>query len=143
MSFVEWSPDLSVGIDFMDADHRRLMELVTELHDLVEAGQAQTAAMEKLDELVDFTQQHFRLEERLMEENDYDGFEQHRQGHELLLQDVADLRQHLEAEGQSAEPEVMIFLKDWLIRHIHDSDKDFGGFLAQRLGRGSRSMHGV
>lgn len=136
MSFVEWSPDLSVGIDFMDADHQKLMELVTELHELVQAGQAQSAAVEKLDELVEFTQQHFRLEERLMEENDYDGFEQHREVHELLLQDVADLRQHLEAGEQSAGPEIMVFLKDWLIRHILGSDKDFGGFLERRLGRG-------
>lgn len=143
MSFLQWSPDLSVGIDFMDADHRKLMELVTELHDLVEGGEAQTAAVEKLDELVDFTQQHFRLEERLMEQNDYDGFEQHRQGHELLLQDVADLRQHLAAEEQSAGPEILLFLKDWLIRHILESDKELGGFLEQRLGRGKRSKHGV
>jgi hemerythrin-like metal-binding protein len=139
MAFLQWSPNLSVGIDFMDADHQKLMELLTELHDLVGAGQIQTAAIEKLDELIDFTQQHFRLEERLMEESDYDGFEQHRQLHEVLLQEVAELRQHLTVGEKNAGPEIMDFLKDWLIRHILESDKHLGGFLEERLGRGKGS----
>jgi hemerythrin len=139
MAFVQWSLNLSVGIDFMDADHRKLMELLTELHDLVGTGQGQAAMVEKLDELIDFTEQHFRLEERLMEENAYDEFEQHRQLHELLLQEVAELRQHLTVGEKNAGHEVMDFLKDWLMRHILESDKDLGGFLQRKLGRGEES----
>ncbi|MFQ5936353.1 MAG: bacteriohemerythrin [Acidiferrobacterales bacterium] len=141
MAFLQWSPNLSVGIDFMDADHQKLMELLTELHDLVGPGPIQTAAVEKLDELIDFTQQHFRLEERLMEQSGYDGFEEHRQLHEVLLQEIAELRQHLVAGEKSAGPEIMDFLKDWLIRHILESDKQLGGFLQGRLGRGKGSKH--
>lgn len=135
MAFLQWSPDLSVGIDFMDADHKKLMELLTELDGLVESGPVQPAAIDKLDEIIDFAEQHFRLEERLMEESDYDEFEQHRQLHEVLLQDIAELRQYLTTGEKTAGPKIMHFLKDWLMHHILESDKDLGGFLERRLGR--------
>lgn len=138
-SFLHWSPSMSVGIDFMDADHKQLIELLTELHDLVGPGQVQTAAVAKLDELIDFTQQHFHLEERLMEESDYDELGEHRQLHKALLQEIGECRQNLISGEMDAGPEIMDFLKDWLTRHIRESDKHFGGFLEGRLGRGKGS----
>ncbi|MDX1487273.1 MAG: bacteriohemerythrin [Acidiferrobacterales bacterium] len=135
MTFLQWSPDLSVGMDFMDADHRKLMELLNELHDLIDPGQLQTAAIDKLDEIIDFAEQHFRLEERLMEESDYEEFEQHRQSHEILLQDIAELRQYLTTGEKSAGPKIMDFLKDWLMHHIAESDKELGTFLEGKLER--------
>lgn len=136
MVFLQWSPDLSVGIDFMDDDHRRLMELLSELDDLVESGPVQPAVIDKLDEIIDFAEQHFRLEERLMEESDYEEFEQHRQLHEVLLQDISGLRQYLTTGEKAAGPKIMQFLKDWLMHHIAESDKELGGFLERKLGRG-------
>jgi hemerythrin len=134
MSFVHWSPDLSVGIDFIDADHQKLMELLTEVHNLVGAGQVQVA-VEKLDELIDFSRQHFHLEERLMDESNYSDFVHHKQLHGDLLQEVGELRQHLAGADKKVGYEIMEFLKAWLIRHIRESDKDLGGFLERKLGR--------
>jgi hemerythrin-like metal-binding protein len=135
MAFIHWNPNLSVGIDFMDADHQQLITLLTELRDVVGTGQMQTPAIEKLDELIEFSQQHFRLEERLMRENNYREFEQHKALHETLLQEIAELRQRLVSGKTDSGPEIMDFLKDWLIRHILESDKHFGGFLEGRLSR--------
>ncbi len=135
ITFLQWSSELSVGIDFIDADHQKLMELLTELHALSGPGQDPQLAVAKLDELIDFTQQHFRLEERLMEENDYEDYEEHRQTHELLLQEIGELRQQLAGGERKAGQETMTFLKHWLIRHILESDKDLGGFLERRVGR--------
>ncbi len=142
MAFLNWSPGLSVGIDFMDADHRKLIQLLSEFNDLVGPGEVQTATVEKLDELIDFTQQHFRLEERLMEESDYSEFEEHRQLHEALLREIGELRERLVSGRTETGPEIMDFLKDWLMRHILESDKHLGTFLEGRLGRGKESNRG-
>ena len=135
MAYLHWSPNMSVGIDFMDADHQQLMELLTEVLDLVEPSQVRAAVVAKLDDLISFTQQHFRLEERLMKENDYDELEEHKRTHEALLQEIGELRHKLASGEVDAGPEIMDFLKDWLLRHILESDKHFGGFLEDRLGR--------
>ncbi len=135
MAFLHWSPNMSVGIDFMDADHKQLIELLTELYDLVDPSQVRVATVAKLDELIDFTEQHFRLEERLMEESNYDDLEKHHQVHQALLKEIGEFRQKLTSGEIEPGPEMMDFLKDWLVRHILESDKHFGGFLEGRLGR--------
>lgn len=119
----------------MDADHQQSIMLLTELQDLVASDQPRTVAIEKLDELIEFSEQHFRLEERLMKENNYREFAQHQAIHKKLLQQTAELRQRLVSEATDIGPEVMDFLKDWLIRHILESDKHFGGFLEGKLTR--------
>lgn len=135
MAFVDWSPNLSVGIDFMDADHQQSITLLTELQDLVASDQPRTAVIDKLDELIEFCEQHFRLEERLMKENNYREFAHHQALHKALLEQIAELRQRLVSEATDIGPEVMDFMKDWLMRHILESDKHFGGFLEGRLTR--------
>jgi hemerythrin len=135
MAFVNWSPNLSVGIDFIDADHQQSIMLLTELQELVGSGQPRAAAVEKLDELIEFSEQHFRLEERLMKENNYREFAQHQALHKELLQQTAELRERLASGTTDIGPEVMDFLKEWLMRHILESDKHFGGFLEGKLTR--------
>ncbi len=135
MAFVDWSPNLSVGIDFIDADHQQSITLLAELQDLVASDQPRTAAIEKLDELIEFSEQHFRLEERLMKENNYREFAQHQAIHKKLLQQTAELRERLASGTTDIGPEVMDFLKEWLMRHILESDKHFGGFLEGKLTR--------
>ena len=135
MAFVDWSPNLSVGIDFIDADHQQSITLLAELQGLVASDQPRTAAIEKLDELIEFSEQHFRLEERLMKENNYREFAQHQAIHKKLLQQTAELRERLASGTTDIGPEVMDFLKEWLMRHILESDKHFGGFLEGKLTR--------
>ena len=52
MAYLHWSPNMSVGIDFMDADHKQLIELLTELLDLVEPSQVRAAVVAKLDDII-------------------------------------------------------------------------------------------
>ena len=133
MSFVNWSPNLSVGIEFIDADHQQSITLLSEFQELMVSGRTRAAAIEKLDELIEFCEQHFRLEERLMKENNYREFAQHQALHKDLLRQISDLRERLVSGATDIGPEVMEFLKEWLMRHILESDKHFGGFLEGRL----------
>ena len=128
MAFVNWSPNLSVGIEFIDADHQQSITLLTEFQELMVSDQPRAAVIEKLDELIEFSEQHFRLEERLMKQNNYREFGEHQAIHKKLLQQTADLRERLVTGATDIGPEVTDFLKDWLIRHILESDKHFGGF---------------
>lgn len=136
MVSLQWRPDLSVGFDFMDTDHQKLVELLVELSGLLRSGEVQSAALDKLDEIIEFTRQHFRLEERLMSESGYDQFQQHKQMHETLLRDIVTRRQQLAAGGHDAPRETMDFLEHWLMDHILKSDKHLGTYLHDRLTKG-------
>ena len=133
---LQWRPDLSVGIDFIDTDHEKLVELLIELSGLLRPGETQAAALEKLDEIIDFTRQHFHLEERLMAESDYEQFDQHKQTHEILLREIVNRRQRLAAGENDARHDIMEFLEHWLVDHIVESDKHLGTHLKGRLTAG-------
>lgn len=133
MVSLQWRDDLNVGIDFIDTDHQKLAELLIELSGLLRPGEAQVAALEKLDEIIEFTRQHFRLEERLMMESDYDQFEQHKQTHEKLLREIVTRRQKLTEGDEDVRREITGFLERWLMGHIVDSDMQLGAYLKRRM----------
>jgi len=136
MVSLQWRDDLSVGIDFMDTDHQKLLELLIELSGLLRPGESQAAALEKLDEIIEFSRQHFRLEERLMMESHYGQFEQHKQTHETLLREIVTHRQQLTEGDEDVRHEIMDFLEHWLVGHIVDSDKQLGTYLKRRITTG-------
>ena len=135
MTSLEWSPNLGVGIDFMEKDHKQLIALVGELDAMLSPERYRMTVVEKLDELVAFTRQHFHLEERVMAQSGYPELEQHREGHEALLRQIVDFRERFAAGEAITELQVMDFLKDWLVGHISESDKHLGEFLQKRLSR--------
>ncbi len=133
MGSLQWRPDLSVGIDFIDTGHEKLVELIIEMSGLMRSAQDHHAALEKLDEIIEFTRQHFQLEERLMAESDYAEFDRHKHTHETLLSDVVAHRQRLAAGEQDAPRDTVNFLEHWLMDHMLESDKDLGAYLSGRL----------
>ena len=136
MVSLRWREDLNVGIDFIDTDHEKLVELIIELSGLLRPDADQHAALDKLDEIIEFTRQHFRLEERLMVESAYAQYEHHKRTHEKLLHDIVACRERLAAGEQGAPQQTMEFLERWLMDHIIDSDKDLGLYLTGRITQG-------
>lgn len=69
MKKIEWSSQFEIGNETIDSEHRELFSIVTRLWRLVDY---KSAAPEKPDELVDelmqYCQQHFEDEERIMQE---------------------------------------------------------------------------
>ena len=54
MSFLIWQDDLNTGIDVIDAQHRRIIEMINHLH-VAQATRDRLAIGEVIDELVDYT----------------------------------------------------------------------------------------
>ncbi len=122
---VEWSDELSVGIQEIDEQHKVLVGLLNQLHDAIHQRHGSDAARKILDELADYTRIHFAVEESLMRVLEYPGYEAHKQQHEDLIQQLVDLKEKLDAGGHSISFELLHFLKVWLTKHILESDKEY------------------
>ena len=66
MKDLVWDDMLSVGIDEIDDDHRRLVDLYNILNHSVTEGAASDYVGAVLEELINCTVWHFSHEERLM-----------------------------------------------------------------------------
>ncbi len=123
---VQWTDELSVGVDIIDKDHQKLFSLFKQLRSLNEEGDRTAAIVDVLSELYDYTDYHFKREEAVMEVCSYPHLNRHRQVHTAF---AAGVKRFLDAAADGAD-EFMVnslseFLEDWLKEHIMGMDKDY------------------
>ena len=127
--FVEWKDEYSVGIDSIDQQHKKLLNLINQLQTAVDYSTGEEFERDALDELVDYTKTHFSYEEGLMRDNDYPDFEPHKAQHEKMFKKVGEVLAEYEQDHDTAMSNAAEYLKDWLINHINGTDKKYSSFL--------------
>ncbi|MGD8908391.1 MAG: bacteriohemerythrin [Chromatiales bacterium] len=127
-NFVEWSNDLSVGIEEIDEQHKVLVGLVNKMHEAIHQRHGSDVVISILSDLADYTRIHFAVEESLMRILNYPGYEEHKKVHEELLHTVQDLQEKVASGKKSIGFELMHFLKTWLTKHILDEDMEYSSF---------------
>lgn len=128
MAFMEWSDKYVLGLIEVDEQHQHLFTLVNELHDLVVNGDDQSAVGKVLDDLIDYTVEHFAREERLFQENQYPNYDNHKHEHDDLTRQVLVLQENFRDKKITLSFEVLDFLHDWLYEHTTSSDLDYATY---------------
>lgn len=130
MKELVWDKTLSVAVDEIDEDHRRLVELLNIFSRAVAEDESPAYREAVLKELVACTVWHFRHEERLMLKYHYPTFAGHRKEHQELVESAAAFRQkYLQDNGQMSEADFE-YLEHWLTEHILVVDMKLGDWLA-------------
>lgn len=138
-TLIQWSPELSIGIEEIDSQHKVLVDILNHLHAAIVHHQGSLEVTHVLDELVDYTRIHFAVEECLLRMLDYPDYEEHKAKHEKLIEQIRHFRQRLIDEGRASTFELLHFLKQWLTVHIMESDREYVGHM---LARGVRASYG-
>ncbi len=131
--YITWKEGYSVGIDSIDMQHKKLLNLINNLQTAVDFSTGGAFERETLNELVDYTKSHFSYEEGLMEQHGYPDFEPHREQHQIMIARVEELLTEYQQDKDTAMKNATIFLRDWLINHINGTDKQYSAFL---IGKG-------
>lgn len=122
MAYFSWSNDLSVGNDFIDRDHRKLVDMVNALYNALSEGRANDVMGKVLNNLIVYTKEHFQREEAEMQRIKYAQYISHKQEHDRLIREVEQLRQKFDAGGNLNAVQVGSMLGDWLRNHIQKVD---------------------
>jgi len=126
-----WDDSLSVQVQEIDEDHRRLVELFNILNRSVVEGDASDYIEAVLEELLSCTIWHFRHEERLMLKYSYDGLLEHKTEHQELIESAKELQQKFLQQGKSLSSEDVELLEHWLTGHIFGTDMALGSYLGE------------
>ena len=124
MTFMPWSDALKVGIEEIDEQHRWLVEQTYLLHDALARGSAASVLGEILESLVDYTMNHFIVEEELFARLGYPEAEPHKAEHDRFSKRVMNLLERHEA-GDTVAEDALSLLKSWLTHHILNVDKAY------------------
>ncbi len=132
MSFLKWSDKLSAGVQFIDHEHHKLVDMVNDLHDGVMSGRSKEVVGKVLDELVDYTVTHFAHEEKYFGTKGYHEAAAHKHQHDELIRQVAEIQaQYKSGALGTLSMDLMKFLQKWLVVHIQGYDKRFGKHLSE------------
>ena len=131
MKDIVWGQILSVGVDEIDEDHRKLVNIFNILNHAVMEGGSSDYLAAVLEELVNCTVWHFSHEERLMLKYGYEGMAEHKAIHGELIKSVKELQQKILQADKTMTDEDFEFLEVWLTEHILTDDMRLGSYLSQ------------
>lgn len=129
MSLLNWNENYSVKVEVFDNQHKKLVEIINELHEAMRAGKSKDVLDKIFGELIDYTVHHFAAEETLMKKHAFPGYETHKAEHEELTQQALKLQADFKSGRAMLSLEVMEFLKKWLLEHIMGTDAQYSDFL--------------
>jgi hemerythrin len=126
---IQWTQQLSVSVEEIDKQHKRLVNLINMLHDSMRMGKGKEVLGKVLEELTDYTVYHFDSEEKLLMQYEYPSYTLHKKEHENLTKQVKEIKEQFDSGDTILTVEFMGFLKDWLNNHILQVDKKYSSFL--------------
>ncbi len=120
---IEWSDSFSTGINSVDYEHRELISLVNDVISKMSHSISNDETADALGELFAHTSAHFALEESIMRRHDYIDYQDHKEDHEYLLDEIRDIMDAYDARDISKNPNDFIKkLNNWFVGHFSTKD---------------------
>ena len=107
---------------WQDVQHQVLFDIL----DLIDAPGVSPDIFIRLQQ---YTDNHFELEERYMQELDYPGFPEHKRAHDQFRNEIEGLLQPGVVLDEKLGNLVATFLRAWLKRHVFGTDKELEAFI--------------
>lgn len=123
--YLVWKDEYSVGVEAMDNDHKKLINLINQLQTSVDYYTGKEFEEKALDELVDYTKTHFRREEKLLEDNNYADLDSHKEQHKQFIEKINNAAEEYKKNSDATIVDTLKYLKVWLISHINGTDKEY------------------
>jgi hemerythrin len=131
---IEWTPDMSVGIGEIDAQHREFIRLIAGMPEKMSAGYDTKSAVELVAFLEGYADRHFTTEENYMSVYSYPALGAHKVLHDKFRAEIKLMREKAEKEEAArAILDINRRIYNWFVEHIKVTDKKLGEFLKGKL----------
>ncbi|MDR3629970.1 MAG: bacteriohemerythrin [Desulfocapsaceae bacterium] len=128
---ITWDSSIQFGIETIDEQHHRLVDLINKLHHAMRNRAGKTVLGSILQELAQYTIEHFQKEEHIMLKAGYAHLDEHKRIHAKLVQQVLDFKKQFESGSATVSMDLMNFLSDWLVNHIKGIDRKYVSLLKE------------
>ncbi len=132
MDFFIWKDEMSVNVEEIDQQHKKLVSMINELHKAMKEGKSKVVLGDIIKGLLDYTKVHFGTEEKYFDKFGYPESEAHIKEHNDFVKKVQEFQKQFEEGKSLLSIEILNFLKDWLYHHIMGTDKKYSKFFNDR-----------
>ena len=122
MTLLSWKPSYSLGIPSVDLEHREMIDMINTVY----AGLDENAGPEQIETVLENIYagiaSHFALEERHMREAKYHEYQEHKDQHEDLLDQIRDMMDDFDVDPSTGRDSLRKNLSDWFGKHFATFD---------------------
>ena len=97
MALITWSEKYSMNIKEIDEQHKKLVEMINELHDAMKQAKSKETSLIIINKLAEYTQYHFSTEEKYMKQFVYSEYVSYKKEHEKFVGQVINYKKEYEA----------------------------------------------
>lgn len=133
MDMFTWNDEFNVGVELINDQHKKLIQLINKLSEAMSAGKSSEVLGSVLKEIIKYGIYHFDTEEELFDKYDYDDVVAHKEEHTSFKTTASQLMIDYEAGNYRVSVETLQFLKGWITKHIKTTDMKYKDFLSSRL----------
>lgn len=126
---VKWTDDWLCGIDSINQEHKKLLELGNEMVENSYKFSKQEEIIQHVSIFFTYMIEHFENEEINLKNVDYEHYQHHLDTHRKLIKKFNDLKKELEETNARPEELLNFMLNDMLIGHIEEEDLTYFPFL--------------
>jgi hemerythrin-like metal-binding protein len=122
MSLFDWDEKYSVGIQLIDKQHMKIVELINELVENIRDSREDYIINEVLKDLTEYSSYHFTLEEKLLQKYSYEDKHDHEIKHREFTEKINSLRIEQNVRAKEVPWQTLDYLENWF--HIHELKTD-------------------
>jgi hemerythrin len=132
MDLIKWRESYETGIISMDTQHKKLIDLINKLYNVIRKNESIGIVDDVLKEMIKYGDIHLKNEEDLLKDNNYPDITNHIAQHQYYLEKLDAIMTKSIREKELAEKDTYAFLRQWWMTHIVAEDKKYGEFLKSK-----------
>ncbi len=126
MPSLVWDEGMSVGIDTLDDDHKKIIAILAELLSAAHDKVSSKTIEEIFTELEHYVVLHFQREEELLTQINFTDLDNHKKSHQAFIDKIPELKQEwLAKDSFETAEKITYFLQQWIVNHILVEDLDY------------------
>jgi len=130
---IKWdSETMDTGIGLIDSQHKKLCKIINSFSTALNDGKDKEVLSKIVEELLDYTQYHFSVEEEYFEKFDFPEKDLHKSEHKYFIEYFKGIQKGFDKKTKKKDMatkaesmDVLKFLIEWFITHITGSDREY------------------
>ena len=124
----DFEAEFKLGIDAMDREHAKLVDMLNDVYMLLGDGKKEEAQKFFNETLSAYVEEHFANEEKFMASIGFPVLDEHRKIHENFKRSFYDLKPALVTFDDAAFRKALSDTFTWIIGHIGRTDRKYATF---------------
>ena len=132
MEIINWRDEFSVGVAEMDRQHQKLLAMINRLISEQKVLTNPQTIANLLTAMTDYADDHFRAEEFLMAEYDYERKSEQEAAHRAFIEKTRSFYTAADIGPNILSEALLDYLSTWLVRHILTEDMQYKTFFQSK-----------